>query len=448
MKIQLFLALASFPALTLAQNPTEPIVESSPANRTLEVAVFNDDTAAQLTDARRATLPNGNARLRVFGLPDAALVPNSLQFDAAPPVKILALRGVSGQGVPSLSDFIGETISLQQNLANGPKTVQGKLLSVNPRVLFETADGVLLDPPGSWILPRNSARLTNLTAENGREWRLNSSGGDFAANFRSQITGLNYAVRYSATLRGDTLDLTGFAVLNASADAARATRGGNFSLFEKRPATAGVGYDEILSFPNVNLENGEFSRAFVSTSIPVQNSLRFQSNARGAGLTQTYDYRPAQRSLTFARSVENGLLVQGADAAIARGRPAGNLTLWRPNAPAPERVVRVENWSPNNEAIAFGADYSRRIARNVISNKLLNPTTRELQIELKIATNYVTDPINGNFPAMTLVEFLPVGSKVLKTSLKPTKTDTESLVWEIPQGTGDTTIVYSVQTPA
>lgn len=449
MKNQTFLALALLSTFAQAQNPTEPIAESSPTNRALEITVFGDETPAQLSDARKITLPNGNARLRVFGLPETGLIANSLQFDAAPPVKILALRGAASPSAFSLADFVGETVGLQQNNAGVLKIVQGKLLSAGSPVLLETSDGVLLNPPGTWVLPRGNARLAPQKSEGATEWSVNSAGGEFGANFRSQISGLKYGIRYVATLKGATLDLTGYAVLNASSDAARATRGGNFSLFEKRPPTLVAGYDEVLSFANLNLENGENLRAFVSTSLPVQNALRFESNARGAGLTQTYDYRPAQRSLTFARTVENGLLVKNSvESTFLRGRPAGTLTLWRPEASAPERVVRQENWTPSNEAISLGADFSRRVARNVLSNKLLNPTTRELTIELRISANYVTDPVNGNFPAMTLVEFLPSDTKVLKSSLKPTKNDAESLVWELPKGTGDTSITYSVQTPA
>lgn len=407
----LFLSLLFLAPLARAQE-NAPVAVAPPEGRQLAITLPKG-APALVRDRRSVTLGGGRSLLR---FPEVAqgdsLDESSLQLSLNRSVAVL--RQESGNfSLPAygLSAFVGKQITLLRPLGSaGERAVTGKLLQASNPVLLETAEGVLLNPPGVWVLPRAGASDTRSNSGDSFQWLVEAAqGGSFPIEATYATSNLSWAARYTATLAParDRLSLRGWLSLTNSTQTA----------FPNATLTLRDANGVAFEWPRaVTIPREGTQLAYVAADVPVKETLIYDN---GAPFLQPINGANPQRAMTLENSLANGLGVY---------LPQGALSLWQGEAGQTLRLDRTPNWGgfrPDDViGVPLGAESSITIDRYIASSKLLNPVTREVVVAWKVAAQ------NGS-SNVTIIDNVPPRFKLTSATQKPVSVANNRLRFEV-----------------
>lgn len=388
--------------------------------------------AALVKDRRPANLVAGRTLMRI---PDVAarLAPESVQsvISGGAPVEVLQ-QNFRNESVSSVRDilhrFVGQSVTL---LRTGEPAVKGTLLAADNVILLETADGLMIDPPGSFMVPRGTTSALPVPT---LEWFGDvRATGAYNVEARYSTPGLSWRTSYRASLSPDRsrLSLRAWMELSNSSgasfrNAAVALKPG--SLEDKSP---------LISLPQpIDLPTGESRQVLYASAPDIPATTEYLVN--GAELQPDFGKFYSARPRITAR------LRNSADIGLGQIFPAGALTAWATAADG--SLVRLGDGAlpftlPDQKLwIPLGEAEKLNVARAVTANRQLNPTTREYK--LQIAVTNETDAAS----TVTVIEPFPANGKITETTLKPVTQDEKHLEFTINVPANDTaTVKYVVE---
>ena len=422
--ISLFLTPAAF-----AQDA--PLVVA-PAAGDLQISIpFAPGQPSLVRDRRVVSLPTGRSTLRFSDAP-SALDKASLQLGIDRSVAVLSQKsGVLSDNSFDLTSFVGKQIALLRPLGSaGEKGVTGKLLRASSPVLLETGEGILLDPPGVWLLPREPNSNLGAGAANGFQWLLEAArGGEWTADALYATPHLGWNAGYIATLSPARDRLSLRATLNFQNGSGASFRDAKVSLRDED----GTAFAPPRA---VTLGAGETPQILAATDVAVQETLIFDAE-NGRRFDAVIQNAHPQRSMTLENSAPNGLGIY---------LPVGTLALWQGDGAATLRLDKIAKWGgfwPDALiSVPLGTENSVSISRFIASSKLLNPITREIVVAWLVTTE-------SGSPRVTIIDNLPPRFKLTGATLKPVAASDNELRFET-QISSDKPVEfrYTVEVPA
>ena len=393
MKSSIFLlTLIAFSTPLLAQ---DSVVTAPLANVAVTVTIRTAG-GLQVSESRRANLVSGINRVELPGVA-SAMIKTSLQSQFVGPgtVEVFEQSQRLNSGSPDLRAvlrrYTGKTISF---LPYGKdKTISGTLLQADSAILLDTADGVLIDPYGSYMVPRDARPLSNPdSVVLGVEA---SAGGDYRVESNYLVEGGSWSANYRATqnVAGDSLELHGFAALQLPSNLYYET-----AKIQLQPQKADGDIAPLISRP-VDISGLNRQVSFLNATIPVA-----QRNVYRAGGEFTASSEGVPR------------LVLRSLAPIGTGLPSGALALYRerPVGP-PEAITATIAATPADKIlqIALGEVPGVKVARNIVKTRQLSPVTTEYTVELTL-TN-----ASKVAQSIEIIEDLPINPTVGEANPQP-----------------------------
>ncbi len=389
--------------LTLAAVSTPLLAQEkvvvAPFSGVEAIITLRAEGGMQVTETRSATLATGVNRVEISGLAPQYYASTSVQtrFLGPGPVEIFEQNQRLASGSPDLFGIlyphIGEKVTVLRDTAGGEKPTTGTLLQVRNSILLDTPDGILVDPKGTYLVPRAnltlyspSALVLGVNATVGGDYRVESnylqSGGKWSANYRA-----------TQNVENNRLELRGFASVefpnHPDYKAAR--------LFLQ--PQKGDGAIRPLIARSVDLPSEGVQLAFFDATIPIS-----QRNVYRAGGEFTADSEGAPR------------LVLRSLAPVGTALPSGALTLYRerPSAPPEASTATIPATSGDEILqIALGEVPGVKVARRIVKTRQLSPVTTEYTVELTLTnTSKIAQPIE-------IVEDLPVNPTIGEADPQP-----------------------------
>ena len=390
--------LLTFVALTTPLLAQEKVVVA-PLEGVKATITLRAEGGMQVTETRRATLASGVNRVELSGLSPQYYVSTSVQtrFLGPGPVEIFEQSQRDADGSPDLFGILyrhlGEKVTILRDTGAGEKPTTGTLLQVRNSVLLDTPDGILIDPKGTYLVPRDdqplyvpSALVLGVNATASGDYRVESNylqgGGSWSANYRATQNGEN-----------NRLDLRGFAqitfpnYLNYKA--------ANLIL---EPQKGDGAIQPIIARP-LDLSSDGVQLAFFNATIAVaqRNVYRatgeFTANSEGAP-------RLVLRSL----------------APIGTDLPSGALALYRERTAGPPEAITATIAATSADQIlqiALGEVPGVKVARNIVKTRQLSPVTTEYTVELTLSN---TSKIAQS---LEIIEDLPINPTVGEADPQP-----------------------------
>lgn len=392
--------LGALPAA--AQTPDGPVVVPS-GQRQIEITIPRDQSSV-VRDQRTVHLDAGRSRLRFFEVPTAASLDlASLQLSIGQGVRVLDQRRDDGAAEAlNLSCFLGRKVTLLRQIGDTEKPVTGTLLRTSP-VLLDTAEGVLLDPPGTWLLPKEAISNSAEPVGTFLEWPVEApQAGDHNPELLYATKGFNWSASYSARLNQahDRLSFRGWLAL--SNDTGAAYPGTKLHLITKE----GKRWD----WPEpVNLNRDGAVLLLADADVPVQRRLTYYNH----DFDRAFQSEKPSRSVAFKNNTANGMGLY---------LPAGPITLWSQDEDGNLLLSKADaigsGVNPDGDiALAFGTDDNLFVSRD-IKTRLLNPVTREWTV-----TWTITATKKGVPRTLSLHDRLPSDAKITESSQKLNPTD-------------------------
>lgn len=430
------------------------IVVSAQAESTPNVALSNPDGAqikivvasangdnSYVTDKRVITLVAGRNLVRFFGVP-ASLDDDSVQPLIAPlnatagAVEVLQQRFrpiIKATQIGMLRRAIGQTVTVLRE--NNAPPIKGVLLTTDEVVLLDTPDGVVVNPQGTFVVPRPGnapGERETFSTVPVLEWVVEApAAGQYSFEARYQMTGLSWSASYRASLAAanvaSRLSLYGW--LNLKNESSMDFRSAQIFLFNA---------DDLKLPQLVDLPRGEEKQiSFLRVKdLPVARESVFWPTRNGEFL-KNFDNLRLETVFRIKNAPENQL---------GTALPAGVLTIWNVNNEgALQRLVqqKIAYTAPGKTLwIPLGIESGYSGDRAVVASRQLNPVTKEhtLQITLK---NY------SEQGAAVVIETLPYRAKITEAKLndadiKPIFLDDDKVQFTIPVAAGEQAVLKYV----
>ena len=402
------------PRLFAQQNST-----TAPLEGVAAIVTIRTEGGLQVSETRRVTLAGGVNRVALPGTA-GQLRGNSLQtrFIGPGTVEILEQSQRLYSGSPDLravlQRYIGKTVTLLRSASE--KAIAGTLLQVDGAILLETADGVLVDPTGTYLVPREIGPLASpdevvLSVQA-------SAGGDYRVESNYLVEGGSWSANYRAThnAAGDRLELHGFAALQLPANLNYAA-----AQLVLQPQKGDGAVQPLLSRA-VDLTRGARQVAFFSGTLAVTQRAVFRASGE---FTASSDGAPT--------------LVLRSAAPVGVDLPSGPLTFYRERASGPpEALVLAIAATPASEPlqISLGNLPGISVARRVVRSRQLNPVTMEYTLEITLTNSSKIGQ------TIEVVEPLPLHSKLTEATPQPVVSTTAQTPKE--QAPKEQTLNYTV----
>jgi len=356
-KTFLALALLAFTSGARAQlAPTDkaPVINVSPEGAQLNIS-FNSNATALVSDRRNVALPAGLSLMR-FNDVSPKLDANSvlpLIYGGSFDILEQTFRPVEGvtQEV-LLKRFLGQQVTL---LRKGEAPLKGTLLAVEGAVLLDTADGVVVNPEGTWAVPRVGEGLATAGAA-ALQWLSDApAAGTFGVEARYLTSDLNYVATYRAAFNpaGDRLSLRGWvSIINRTGTA---FRNASLSWGDRK-------FPQPVTLPRNETRQFSF---FVEDDLPVTRDLVFDSAVGSVQRVASVDY---------SKAIANGRFLL-----------PGRLQLWGRKGEALQRLSEQEIITFNGAIlISLGETEGISVARSVTRTRQLNPQTKEITVQFAL----------------------------------------------------------------
>lgn len=415
----LLLALAFQPAPAGAQGVVTVPPDGAKVHLTLP-----QTGPALVRDRRIVTLPGGRCLVRLTGVA-ARLLPETVQpvLTGPAPAQVLEqrFRYDLGSREKLLRQYVGQTVTL---IPHQGASVSGTLLSAEETVLLETGSGVLVNPEGTFSVPRLPAGAALPPT---LEWVIEvPRAGEYAVEARYAATGLAWTATYQVALntQGDRLALNGWLV--AANDSGADFRGAQLSF---QPGAAGDLTPPIPYPRPVDLPHGERRQlSYVSISDrPAAPELVFFAAEAQPNYTAPHTASP-QVTLRLRNDTTSGLGLP---------LPAGLLTVLGAGVDGSLRQLAhrpIAALAPNGRLwVALRPAEGVTAARSHVAQRQLNPLTDEHTLQIAL-TNTRAEEVT-----VLVIERLPPGARITESSVPPAPAEdnlTEFRVTVPPNGTG------------
>lgn len=409
MKKLLLLTFALAARPLWAQNVVSAPAETAQWNLTL----LPGNAPALVSDRRAVNLNAGRNIVRFPGVP-SLIVADTIQplFSGTRPEVIeQRVRSDAADVRTVLRRAVGQSVTL---LRLNELPITGTLLSVDDVTLLETPSGVLVNPQGTFSLPRTTA----IVPSSALEWLVDApSGGATTLEARYATSGLSWNANYRASLNasGVRFTLRGWMTLvNGSgadfdnAQIALQLAPDNATLI-RLPRALDLPRASSRQVPYVSLTDVPAARELVFNPFETQPNFDFAASYTGA----------PQQTLRLQNTRAAGLGVP---------LPAGNLTVLGtlPDGTLQTLATRALPFTPPDTPldIALGAAQGLEGTRTQTSRKL-NPRTLERTVEIAF-TNELSEAVT-----VSVVESPPIGSKVTESEPAATSLPTGALQFKV-----------------
>ena len=371
-------------------------VVTAPIENVAATVTIRTEGGLQVSETRRATLNSGANRVELAGL-SSNIVGNSLQSEFVGPGKVEVIEQSQRlySGSPDLRAvlrrYVGKTVTFLRYASE--KAIAGTLLQADGAILLETAEGVLVDPVGTYIVPRDTHPLSTPDAVVlGVEA---SAGGDYRIESNYLVAGGSWSANYRATLSapGDRLELHGFAALQLPSNLYYET-----AQIVLQPQKGDGTLQPLVTRP-VDISRGNRQIAFYNATIAVA-----QRNVYRAAGEFTANSEGAPR------------LVLKSVAPIGVALPSGPLTLYRERAAGPPDALTVAIPATPPDAvlqISLGDLPGVKVARRIVKTRQLSPVTTEYTVEITLTNaSKLAQPVE-------IIEDLPVNPTLGEANPQP-----------------------------
>lgn len=424
--------LLSLLGLSLFADPgwAQAVVNVPPASAKVRLTIARSGPSL-VSDQRTASLPAGEALVRISGMP-RQLLPDSLLPVVQGPGKVEVLEqrfryDLNGTAAV-LRSYVGQRITL---LPREGTAVTGTLLSAADPVLLETANGLLVNPEGTFSVPRLEEGLAVTPT---LEWRLRvPEAGSYTLEARYMTAGLNWTANYQGSLnaRGDRFGLINWVhVTNATGADFRNAQVALYAgpLDQVQPNFV---LPRPVDFPR------DLPRQLTYLSVPEMP------------VTQELVYFPAEtaKNLAAPHSGEPMLTLRlrnSAEAGLGVLLPPGPLTVL---GVATDETLRLFSRRevplivPNQRlTVPLRPAQGVTAARSQVSVRQLNPLTDEQTLQVALS-NRRTEAVT-----VTILERLPAGAKITESSSPAMPSDGDLIEFKVtvpPAGTA--TLKYVVE---
>ena len=384
MKPIFLLAALLAPVAALAQTVTAPLDG-------VAIVTVRTEGGLQVTETRRAALASGINRVELPGVSPKAGSSLQSRFLGPGAVEVFEQSQRLASGAPDLRAvlrrYVGKTVTLLRPASE--KTLAGTLLQADGAILLDTAEGVLVDPTGTYLVPRDGGPLAAPDAV--VLGVAASAGGDYRVETNYLLGEGAWSANYRATQNaaGDRLELRGFAALQLPFLSYPAAR------LVLEPQKGDGTLQPLVARP-VDLSRGARQVAFFGATIPVATRNVFRAPGE---FTQDFDGAPQ--------------LVLRSLAPIGADLPSGPLSLYREREKLPPEALSLNIAATPAEQplqIALGDVPGLAVSRRVVKNRQLSPVTREYTIEITLTnTSKISQSIE-------VIESLPLNFKITEVS--------------------------------
>jgi len=404
----------------------------------ISLAPSNTNKISSVRDTRSVSLAAGRNLLRFLDVPTDMRAPQLLTGTDA--LRVLQQKYRNAESSPTqwtvLRNYLGKPVTV---LRPQDTPLKGTLLSIDGVVLLDTGDGIVLNPPGTYMVPRGGNNPAPTVSRPSIEWLLEvAQPGQRSVEARYMTEQLSWAISYRASLdsQGDAtrLNFTGWlTIFNGTGNE---FNGAQISL----QGVPDFG-SRALDIPR---ESVELPFATVG-NLPVTPELIFYAALQQPDFLKPHR-APAQTMLRLQNSAQSGLGVtlpagplmvySVAEGGALQSVPASDVPLTRPN----ERL-----WIPlgrASDATNIGDVIGER---SLAATRQLNPVTQEHTIQIVLTNTHAQSAI------VAVVERLPVGAKITDSSvdgktIAPTTIEPNVVEFKIPvPANGSAILKYVVE---
>lgn len=402
--------LAAMPALA------QPVVNAPREVAQMKLTI-GQSNGALVIERRNVMLNAGRQIVRFAGLPASLeVMGDSIQtrFNGPAPVAVLEQKfRQEGASNKILALYEGKTVTLEKN--DGKQT-SGVLARVADGWMLQTADALILNPSGTFVLPK---LLDGPVLTPSLEWLVNAPvGGAFTVEALYQIPTMSWGARYRATLikaaGGDRLAFQAWLDVNNASD------------FDLREAEATFHQGSIQSdgpdfpFPRpFNIDRKE-TRQFNYATTEVAAVTEIAADFSRA------NYLAATQSLAPSLSAR---LKNDAASGLGVPLPTGKLTTWQQANDGTLRKIGeqvIDSLKAGDEiSLALAEIKEISVTRSVVSTRKLNPRLTEHNLSFQIENR-------SKQPASILVrDSIPENSKITETTLEPEARSTKTVRFKV-----------------
>lgn len=412
------ISVALFTLPTWAQTVVELPVETAK----FKVTIAQDDKAT-VVDQRPVTLAAGQQIVRFDGLTNVLMSSpdkTQIRFVGGGAVTVLEQKSRPLPAYKEVLNFYeGKTIGVVDQQG---KSVSGILKRFADGWLLTTNDGILLNPSGTYVLPK---LMENPAFSASLEALINAANaGNYTAEAQYFVPGLTWVANYRATLShpqgGDRLSVQGWLQVTNSS-------GMNFHDADMNFQIGSLDADgSIIRIPRpINLLRDETRQLnYVSAEFPAITELV-------ASFSHSNFLEP-QQQLTPSLSA---LLKNDAASGLGVLLPTGKLTTWEQTANNTPRRINEQNFDalPIGGAVSLGLSQVKSISvtRTLIASRKLNPRLTEHNIGFEIENH-------SNVPVTLFVhDSLPVNSKVTDAGIQPEILNAKTMRFKVDVAAND-----------
>jgi hypothetical protein len=400
-------------------------VTVSPDGAQVRLTVTQADQSL-VSDRRTVNLAAGRNLVRFTGVA-ARLDPNSVQplISGGGTVEILEQRFRNEAGTTEktvLRRYIGQPVTL---VRPDQPVVKGTLLAVDEVVVLDTSDGLMVNPQGTFVVPRSSDTMSGAPA---LEWLVNApTAGQYAVEARYGTAGLEWRASYRASLdaSGERLTLRGWLAVNNDSGADFRQAQMALQIGQSGQAT------RVWKFPRpVDLTRRESRQLpFITVAdLPVTQDLVFYAAESQPDFTKPYSGAP-QLMVRLRNSTDIGLGVP---------LPAGPLTVWGIAQDGSLRRLAQKELpftDPDRRLwISLGPAPGVSASRIMTNSRQLNPVTREYTVQITLR-NDRQEPVT-----VSVIEQLPANAKISESSVPSTTLEPNVIEFK-PNVSADSSVV-------
>jgi hypothetical protein len=436
----------------------------------VSVTAYNNNIAL-VRDVRRLQLPSGELHLRFSDVaqqirpetvslvsPGAsgavAILEQNYEFDLMTPNKLL-------------EKYVGKQVKLRNfDEKIGLTEVDVELVSVNERPIYRVNGQIVLDHPGTVVLPQMPE---NLVAKPSLVWVVNSSGEAKELEATYLTGGITWSADYVATLAKDeeSLDLSGWVTMHNQSGATYANAvlklvAGEVNVVQRDIDINGDGVVQMDSLGYIGnrlgLPKEESFAEYHLYTMPRKTTIKNNETkqlallaAGGVPCTRKYEFRGSEQyysaPLPEPMSERVGVFVEFENkeaAKLGMPLPAGVVRVYQEDTEGAMQFAGEDSikHTPKDEKVTLklGNAFDVVGERTQTEFKTIFPSVNEISYEIKLRNHKEKDV------TVDVVEPMPENWRITQKSMDFEKKDARTLIFHAaaPKN-GETVITYTVQ---
>jgi hypothetical protein len=446
-----------------------PVIETTLGDQTgISVTAYNSDLAL-VRDVRKVTLPTGELHLR-FSDVAQQIRPETvslLSASAANSVGILEQNYEFDLMTPNklLDKFVGKEVELMNFDAKiGFTKVAAELLSVNEKPVYEINGQVVLDQPGTVVLPKLPE---NLVSKPALVWMLKNNNPNQTLEATYLTGGISWKADYVATLAKDekSLDLSGWVTMDNKSgatysNAALKLVAGDVNIVKK--AMAG-GYGGGMTLDAIEIHDKVLPREesfgeYHLYAMPRRTTIKDNESkqlallaATGVSVSKKYEFRGSEQfySAHLPEPVTQPVGVfyefENKEANhLGMPLPAGVMRLYQEDSEGAQQFSGEDQikHTPKDEKVTLHLGNAFDVVGERIQTefKTIVPTVNEISHQITLRNHKDKDV------TVDVVEPMPENWQITKKSMDFEKKDARTALFQVsvPKD-GETQVTYTVR---